>query len=148
MRMVVVVVGALLAAFASGCGGSERSQSAFCQTLNDHAASLDERTASAGDGLGAQLTMILANMGEFRDLLSDLADTAPQEIQEDSEKVSKVFGEATDKATGNDASSLSGAFLQALSGGVGSAMKILMDSPSFERVDAYARQHCGRGVFT
>lgn len=147
-RRAILVASALLAAVALGCGGGDRSQAAFCEALDRRAASLDERTATAGDGLGAQLTVILANLGEFRDLLADLANTAPEEIQDDARKVSEAFGKATGKAADSDASSLGGAWMQALSGGIGSAMSILMESPSFERVEAYARQHCGRGVFT
>ncbi len=140
----------LLVAVLIGCGDSEpqRSQAAFCQTLERHNASMAERTKSAGDGFGAQFALIMANAGEFTDLLEDLDTVAPTELEEDMHDVRTTFNSAIDKATDNTGSSVSGAFMQALSGGIGSVMRILMRGPAYERVDSYAKAQCSLGLFS
>lgn len=133
-----------------GCGdsGPERSEAAFCRVLREHNASMAARTRGAGEGAGAQLQMILANAGEFTDLLKDLDTIAPAEIEDDMHDVSTTFNAAIDKATDNTSSSVAGAFMQALSGGIGSLMRILMRGPAYERVNTYSNTQCGLGLFT
>ena len=99
-----------------------------------------ERTKSAGDGFGAQFALIMANAGEFTDLLEDLDTVAPTELEEDMHDVRTTFNSAIDKATDNTGSSVSGAFMQALSGGIGSVMRILMRGPAYERGPATPRR--------
>lgn len=146
------LLGACLLIFALiGCGGGEpqRSQAAFCQTLERHNASMAERTRSAGDGFGAQFALIMANAGEFTDLLEDLDTVAPSELEEDMHDVRTTFNSAIDKATDdNTSSSLGGSLMQALSGGIGAMMRILMQGPAYERVDGYAKTQCGLGLFS
>lgn len=133
-----------------GCGetGPERSQAAFCQTLSQHNDSMAERTRSAADGFGAQLQLIMANAGEFTELLQDLDTVAPTDIQEDMHNVRTSFNAMIEKATDNTSSSVRGAFMQALSGGIGAMLRILMHGPAYERVDSYAKTNCQIGLFS
>lgn len=157
MTKAVRALGLALAAcvaLTSGCGEGDssssggRSEKAFCNTLHQHNKSMADRYHEAGDDFLSQTKLILQNAGEFRDLLAGLAEHAPDEVREDAEKVSEIMAETFKKATEQDVKPGFSGLMSSLSGGVGAGMRALMDSDSFDHLDAYAKEHCDLGVFS
>jgi hypothetical protein len=129
----------IVIALCSCSGGSSRSVDAFCDELNEGAAALDERTATAGDDLGAQFELVVANIGDFTRLLHRLDERAPDEIRTDMSAVIEQW-DAQVERTGDLANDPLGALAAAL-------MQSVMTAPSVEAIDAFAVEQCGRVLF-
>lgn len=132
---------ALVAAVVAGAcsGGPSRSTEAFCDELNRGASELDEQTAAAGDDLGAQFELVVANIGDFTRLLHRLNERAPDEIRSDMSAAVELWDEQADRAA-DAASDPLGALASVL-------MQSVMTAPSIEAVDAFAVENCGRVLF-
>jgi hypothetical protein len=119
---------------------SERSVQAFCGELDRGMRDLDAAAQATmeTDDLLVGLMGIAGSLGEYQRLLERLADVAPKEIQQDMEVVRDTIAGQLD--VGAAASDPFGAMIAAF----GQAM---MNQGSFERVDQYARTHCGRGAY-
>lgn len=117
-----------------------RSIEAFCSELDEGMAELYARASDAEgqDNPFAGLAIVMGSLGEFQLLLNRLADVAPSEIREDVEVTRDVMSRQLD--VGSAASDPLGA----LAGSLGDSF---MHQASFERVDRFARQHCGQPVF-
>jgi hypothetical protein len=132
---VVLTLVLLLSACSSG-----RSVAAFCGELDRGMRDLNA-SAQANmetDDILVGLMGIAGSLGEYQRLLERLADVAPKEIQQDMEVVRDTVAGQLD--VGAAASDPFGAMIASF----GQAM---MNQGSFERVDHYARTHCGQGAF-
>lgn len=134
---VLVVLAALAAVFA-GC--TTRSIEAFCSELDAGMEELYARGAAAEsqENPFAGFAIVFGSLGEFQLLLDRLADVAPSEIRADVEVTRDVVSRNLD--IGSAAADPLGAL-------VGSMGDALIHQPSFDRVDRFARQHCGQPVF-
>ena len=123
----------------SACA-SARSVQAFCGELDRGMRDLDAAAQATmeADDLLVGLMGIGGSLGEYQRLLERLADVAPKEIQQDMEVVRDTIAAQLDVRTA--ASDPLGAM-------VASFGEALMNHGSFERVDQYARTHCGRGAY-
>jgi hypothetical protein len=142
LRPALAILCALAVALSAvGCGGG-RSETAFCDALDDGIARLKERarTAQSKDNAVEGLALALGNFGEFEKMLDELAAAAPDGIRNDTEIARDTFKEQADPNVGADSTALLGALASRVLTG-------LQHAPSFERVDRYAHEHCGKRVF-
>lgn len=140
MQRVATAMAIGLVFLASLTGCTTRSIEAFCSELDEGMAELHARGADAEsqENPFAGLAIVMGSLGEFQLLLERLADVAPSEVREDVEVTRDVTSRQLD--VGSAASDPLGALI----GGVGDS---LVHQASFERVDSFARQHCGQPVF-
>jgi len=136
--LAALVVPAVLA----GCSGRSQpkaSPQAYCQVLNEETAQLDRNVANADDSLGAQLALVLSNIGEFTRLLQRLEDVAPPEIKVDMLQTVKAWDAQQDalKEVARDP-------LKALISG---AVTAVFSSGSTQAVEDYTVKTCGRPLF-
>lgn len=129
----------------SASGGGSATQ--FCDVLDAGAQRLQaaaEKAESSEPFHG--LAIALSNLGEFSSLLHDLRDAAPSEIRADMATAAKVFDEQVDATTGAAGSAVDNP-LKAIGGAVTASLNGLVHQAAFDRVDAYAEEHCGTAVF-
>jgi hypothetical protein len=106
---------------------------AFCMTLEDGL----ESFVSTNDG--DPFVALLTNISETNRLIANLAQDPPSDIAADMKVVAQNWEEQTDLASGAASDPL-GAFAGAL-------VSSLISSRSYQVVDDYALEQCGRPVF-
>lgn len=123
----------------SACGDG-RSPEAFCSTMDRHKERYLDATDAAlgnverGDGVGmlAGTVQMVTALGDLQVMWKELAEVAPEDIQADVETIRDTTEQQLDAATSGDpASTLTSSVLSGLTS-VG----------SYQRVDAYVREHC------
>ena len=148
-RVHALVGAVIMLMLLSACGGGapERSASAFCERLDRFWVDLAAEDRAAGDSPADQLALLLGQTGEFTRLLSDLAETAPEEIRGDVEASRDTIGHMIDRATQISGGSLDGLLMSGASQSMQMLMFSMMGAPAFARVDRYAQSECGSLVF-
>lgn len=130
-RLMIIAVASFLLLTLSACGGaSARTVTAYCDTVAKHRdrylAAMDEASSAGGlEGLFAGVGAI----GDIKNMWSDLAKVAPDEIQTDTEAVRDAWKATEDAANSGD---FFGVFSSAFS-----------NSGPTERVNDYIGENCG-----
>lgn len=132
-----------LAILATSCTGQDDDPEAFCDQLEESETRLQEvaRDASAAGSDLAQLVIGLGSIGEYGQMLDDLVDVAPPEIESDMTRARDTFVSQSEGFLGDG--SASGIAVAAISGLFGA----LANQTAFDNVDDFARANCGRTVF-
>ncbi len=149
-RVWLGVAAVAVIAVLTGCSGSQRSTSAFCNELhagkeriagrlneaNDQIASADDETEA--EALGGGLMTLLASGSDLRAFTHDLAEVAPDAIHREMEDIATFADQVFDQS-----GSASG-------DPMGVAANLFVDSirinSSLERVDSFAERNCGEGI--
>lgn len=135
-----LIVALLAAALVAGCGDA-RTPEAFCSTMETHQDRYLEATNAAlgevqrGDGAGllAGSAQMVSALGDLQVMWKDLAEVAPDDVRSDVEIIRDATAQQLEAAqAGGDALSM-------LSSGLLSG---LTNAGSYQRVDAYVREHC------
>lgn len=124
----------------TACGG-DRTPEAFCSTMETHKdrylqatdAALGEVQRGDGAGLLAGSAQMVTALGDLQVMWKDLAEVAPDDIRSDVE----VIRDATEEQL--EAAGSGGDTLSMLSSGLLSG---LTNAGSYQRVDAFVREHC------
>lgn len=131
-RFFTLTVAIVLAVSLSACGGgSARSVKAYCDTVAKHRDRyLSAMNAATSSGGLSGLLGGVAAIGDIKNMWTDLAKVAPDEIQTDTEAVRDAWKQAAEAAQNGNY--------------VGALTAALTNSGPTNRVNAYIAEHCGR----
>lgn len=124
-----------------------RTPETFCGVMDKHKVRYEEAMAAATKKVGGQdlagmlggLTEAISALGDLQVMWEDLVDAAPDDIQKDViviRDTNKKQMESVQDATSDPLSALGSAFAGSLTA-----------AGSYQRVNAYAAQHCGAAPF-
>ncbi|HQZ84530.1 MAG TPA: hypothetical protein PLB21_02735 [Actinomycetota bacterium] len=138
-RMSAAVAVACL--MVAGCG-ADRSPEKFCSVMDKHKDRYLTAMGQATDALGsdtpegtlAGLSGGLVAIADLQIMWEELADVSPDEVKADVERIRDENAKQLE-ATKDSIDNPLGALGRSLAGG-------LMVSGSYQRVDAYTKQHC------
>jgi hypothetical protein len=141
MRLAISVVTGSIILLAVGCSPT-RSVEAFCANLDDGHQRLESISAEAQRQPSPLASFVVAfgGLGEYEQLLDDLAESAPEDIRDDMERTRDVFAEQSEPIDDLSASRVLGQ----LSANISTS---LANAPAFMRVDEFATTQCGTPVF-
>lgn len=127
----------------------KRTEAKFCSTLNEGMSGIESRYQNAsGGGTMKEMGTLAGNLSEFSKLLRDLNDVAPPEIENDMKVVAESWDKNMDDGAKNGATAVTnplGALANGLAGGI---MNTIKNGASYNAVDTYSKEHCGRGLFS
>lgn len=141
---IVVTVGSLVGA--AGCGGQERSASAYCKTYKDgfekikkQYPDVDQYTHNRGENPLAMLLSATAAYGDIVALMGDMAKSAPDGVQTDVQRVHDTLQKQLD-TVGDAATNPWGTIASQLVAGI-------TTSGAMSRMSTYTRENCGGVLF-
>ena len=91
LGVTIASLGAVGALALAGCGGDDGDVTAFC----DQQAELEEATSSLSTSLLGDPEAAQQALEDAGSQIEELADSAPEEIQDDVETVANVFNDLT-----------------------------------------------------
>lgn len=147
-RVTMLAAIVAVTSLAVGSCSSGRSTEAFCDTLRsgqEHISGQLEETTYAAQANEDPLAALLVGlgggiqaMGEVQSYLRELSEVAPEEIRIEAERVSEVFDEQMDAA--------SGAASDPLGAIAGSLFNSIAVSGQVNTVNDFAVENCGQGL--
>lgn len=128
----------------------EKTPADFCRALDegteDIKANLPNTDAEGAEAF-RQLIIAFGGFGRFQTMLDNMVEESPDEIKTEMTTSRDTFKESMDAVPGTAGSAAGGDLGGALTGLLTVAFKGIVNQPSFEKVDAYAQEHCGSTVF-
>lgn len=138
------VAAVIVAVLAAGCGGSDRSTAAFCNTMKSEQQSILAKfnaTANSGQGLTKALNESGASaeaISALRTYFDKLADVAPPPIEDAAKIVAKSYDEAVQDEANN-----AGNPLAALMSGL---MNSAASSSQTDEMNQFVVKRCGHSI--